>query len=1012
MPIELLMGPPASGKTYTCLKRIHEIHASGPRVLVPDSLQVSAFKRRLAGFPVTIRPEVSTFHDFSKSILERSAGGKLLIENPLVNQIIRHVIDRTDANNRLVYYAVIQETPGFTKVVAETFIQLEKNLVTPEYFEENALTVAQVEISRIYSEYRRFLDESGWVSPAGLLRIAAEILKTQPELSGGLPLLIIDGFDSFDKDQLYLIRTLEPLTGQMLITLPGAAEGQESLRFVNRRFTRSLKEIREAFGSSLRITSAENQVHLPEGISYVVRNVMNPEAAVCPADAPAVQTVAMIEAGSQEDEVREVLRRIKQWVLREGIALSSCAVFAPNLAGYAPVFRRLGREMGIPLNIGIREPLINAPAINALVNLLQLQVRGFRTRALMNCLRSPFFGSGLNPEQISQLDWISRQMRITGGRDQWEETWALLLKAEGESTDIDEDGDSIASLKKIPGSAELSGLRNGLNDFFDIVTPPPENSDEADWIRWLEQLLDEVHFSDQLDPDERLDFAALRECFQTILINDRLVKQEKIPYLKFLTNLTGILAGTERKYPAGNSSNAVFVGDIPWARGVRFQAVALTGFAEGLFPAAVAEDVVLDKEFKKRLGLPPSTNNDQSGLFIQALARSDRKLLISRPAMTDQGDAWEESLYWSAVRRLVPDGTVRRIRSSMRRPLSEAASLNELRFWEAMQSGKAGINSHETIPGPDQNPTAGWTTDCDHVNEKKYPVVRLADRTPEERIYSVSQLETCLNCPLRYFVSNILMLEPVPEPDLGLDPMQLGSLLHRILQRTFDGAADLSDTETLFARLDGACNRIFPKAPQMYRFRPSGLWPFEQQQLRKQLKKTVDELAKDSIGWRIQAVEARFGMNGKPCLTVETNGEALKFRGIIDRIDQNKAGNLRVIDYKLGSGHLASSDFYTGRRVQLFLYALAAADGLKLGPVEEGYYWAVLTAKSSSLKLSSFMVPGELDKTGSFRALITEKVSKFQNTLQEAVFPADPIDGKCPAYCSAAAWCGKFIKEY
>ena len=1001
------MGPSASGKTQTCLQRICEIHKSFPLtpvpVLVPDSLQVSAFKKKLINLPDMGGTEVSTFLHFSESVLKRSGSGKLLIENPLINQIIRYVIDRSDEKDRLVYYASILETPGFTKVVAETFIQLEKNLVTPEFFKENAVTVAQTEIFRIFTEYRRFLEESGWVTPAGLLCTVAVMLETQPKLAGNLPLLVIDGFDSFDKDQLRLIRALEPLTGQILITLPGAAGGQESLRFVNRRFTRSLKEIREVFGSSLSITSVEDQIHLPEGISYIVRNVMNPNAAVCPADRSTVEkSVAMIEAGSQEDEVREVLRRIKQWVLREGIPLTSCAVFAPNLAGYAPVYRRLGGEMGIPLNIGIREPLINAPAINALVNLLQLQVRGFRTRALMNCLRSPFFVSGLDPEQVSQVDWISHQMRITGGRDQWEETWVLLCKAEGESAGVDEDGDSIAGLRKIPDSAELSGLRNGLCIYFDVVTPPRESLDEADWVHWLERLLDKVHFSDQLDPDEASDLAALQECFRTILINDRLIKQGKIPYSKFLINLTGILTSSERQNPVGNSTNAVFVGDISWARGVRFQAVALTGFSEGLFPAAVAEDVVLDKVIKKQLGIPPIPNNDQSGLFIQALARSDRKLLISRPTMTDQGDTWEESLYWSAIRRLVPDGIVQRIRSSMRRPLSEAASLNELKFWAAMQGERAGMNSREPILVPDRN----------NGTEQKYPVVRLADRTAVKQIYSASQLETCLYCPLRYFVSNILMLEPVPEPDFGLDSMQLGSLLHRILQRTFESAEDLNDMEALFVRLDAACNRIFAKAPQMYRFRPSGLWPFEQQQLRRQLKKSVEELLKDSIGWNIKAVEARFGMDGMPCLTIEANGEALKFRGIIDRIDQNNAGNLRVIDYKIGSGHLASSDFYAGRRVQLFLYALAAADVLKLGPVEEGYYWAVLAAKSSSLKLSSFMVPDELDKTGSFRALITEKVTKFHNTLLDAVFPADPIDGTCPAYCSAAAWCGKYIREF
>ncbi len=70
-------------------------------------------------------------------------------------------------------------------------------------------------------------------------------------------------------------------------------------------------------------------------------------------------------------------------------------------------------------------------------------------------------------------------------------------------------------------------------------------------------------------------------------------------------------------------------------------------------------------------------------------------------------------------------------------------------------------------------------------------------------------------------------------------------------------------------------------------------------------------------------------------------------------------------------------DVFSGRRVQLFLYALAAADALKIGRIEEGFYWAILSAKASSLKLSGFMDPQEMDRTATFRALIMEKINSF-----------------------------------
>ena len=63
------------------------------------------------------------------------------------------------------------------------------------------------------------------------------------------------------------------------------------------------------------------------------------------------------------------------------------------------------------------EPLVDNPAIIALINLLDLSIFDFRRRSLIDVLRSPYFAvPGLDSSRVDLLDRISQSQRVTGGR--------------------------------------------------------------------------------------------------------------------------------------------------------------------------------------------------------------------------------------------------------------------------------------------------------------------------------------------------------------------------------------------------------------------------------------------------------------------------------------------------------------------------------------------------------------------------------------------------------------------
>ena len=133
----------------------------------------------------------------------------------------------------------------------------------------------------------------------------------------------------------------------------------------------------------------------------------------------------------------------------------------------------------------------------------------------------------------------------------------------------------------------------------------------------------------------------------------------------------------------------------------------------------------------------------------------------------------------------------------------------------------------------------------------------------------------------------------------------------------------------------------------------------------------------------------------------------MKIRGVIDRVDKNMSGDLRVVDYKTGGSHLGANDLKKGQRLQLPIYAMAAQDALKLGKAVDGIYWKILAAEAGSLKLAKFKTE---DGEGIEAAndVARKHLKRILNGIHLAAFPPKKPDGGCPSYCPAVQWCWRY----
>jgi ATP-dependent helicase/nuclease subunit B len=207
---------------------------------------------------------------------------------------------------------------------------------------------------------------------------------------------------------------------------------------------------------------------------------------------------------------------------------------------------------------------------------------------------------------------------------------------------------------------------------------------------------------------------------------------------------------------------------------------------------------------------------------------------------------------------------------------------------------------------------------------------------------SASRLEALGTCPLRYFFRYVLKIEPPEELeidlDVWLDPLALGTLLHKVLEgfmRELSSHNQLPvyrrDETRLLEMLDEAISVERKRAPP-----PSeDAFRKQHQQLQTMVRIFLREEEEywQKTGRRSLYLEVLIGMELKEAATDLDTAEAVQVRlpggkhlrvcGRIDRVERTSDGTaFSIWDYKSGSSwkYTKEPPFWQGRVVQHALY--------------------------------------------------------------------------------------------
>jgi ATP-dependent helicase/DNAse subunit B len=1036
--VELLVGEPGS---------------IGPRwAVLPDRTQVTAFRRRIAAAGGALGVSVGTFGDLFQEILARAGRPVAVTPEPARQRLLRLALRSLEAEGQLPFYQPILHTPGFLQVVGEAIAEMKRSRAEPEAVAALARSLdrgaALGEMAAIYAEFEARLRAIPWTDREGLNRLAIEALRQHPGLLADMPLIAVDGFDSLEVAQVEALAALAGQVGRLVVALPGTRAME---RPAYRRFAKALEQLRRALPKAEmeELASPGGQAAEEAPGRRLPLSLVRLEAALFEREAEPFDpqgAIELIEARSPAEEAREAVRWVKARLVRDLLGPEDCAVIAPDAGRYGPLLRRAAAEFGLRLRFTHGQPLIQAPAISALLDLLELSRSNWSRRLTLQAVRSPYFdlaSFGFGPGDALALDAASHAGQVVEGLDQWEEALTRLRQAEPDpAAERLEEALPTFSPPTGEAAARLLAAIQALAKRLAPVRPKTT----ARWAEWLEDLLDELDFPErtaagasgaQADREPPA-FEQLRETLRALVMGEIVGGERKLNYGEFLDELGSAIEAASYRERLADGPAVNVLGPLE-AHGGRYRAVVVMGLSEGLLPVVEREDPFLDEGIRAALGLESRLGREQPGLFYQAVTRADARLLLTRPYLADDGEAWEASPFWRAVERILTKPP-RRIRPEAPRPLQEAGSPQELLFWGVRRGGMPAsllephharwaelqhsrdvlaARSRPEAEGPYEGGLAGLAE-------------ALAERFNADHLWSPSRLETYGTCPHMFFTSHLLGLELREPPEPGLNPAQLGSVLHEALDAAYGAAENPAEAESVLQALDQVLDPILDSAPQRHGFRPTPLWAIERAQHAESLRQTVRALAAQGGEWVPIGLELAFGMKSQPPLELELDGHIVRVRGVVDRLDRRPDGGLRVIDYKTGRTRLNSAELNEGRRIQLPLYALAAQEALGLGQVVDGFYWAILAAERGALRLSNYRAPEESGRGGAgpetdvgsgaagaggpapaagpaaAYATARAHVRRAVEGIRAGRFPPIPPPAGCPDYCPAAAWCWRF----
>jgi len=763
-------------------------------------------------------------------------------------------------------------------------------------------------------------------------------------------------------------------------------------------------------------------------------------------------SLTIIECQNIFDEVRYITKLVKYLNICEKIPLSQIAIVARKPEDYAGLFFNSFRAENIPVNITHRKSISQSVLVRNILLIFKLIEGNFSYEQLQLLFESKYIRLE-NIDSSNFLDLI-RILKLRNNRLNFEndfiknraETFLSYLKL-NLSTNLDKYTRKDFEIRQQKLEKFLSDLFQ-IQSKFALFSKKIEIKDLNKYIYKLIQqfgIIDSIilqieNIQSNKHKYNSIEYNDLLEAIEAE--NDALDTFVKlVESLSHTLPLLGInsitirdlldrleIASSSEKYQIREKENfGVTVTSIDQIRLLPFQVKILCGAIDGSLPLAYNVEKFLGKELmdakyehyrsekvlfyqflediswqkyhsRKFITYPKITSNTLNTIspLLDALIRNstlkeDKKIINS----VDDND-------------ILPINRVVISTSDYIKHLSLGIEFNNKAKYEEVLL----LRSNFVIP---QNVAQIIKLNTNHK------------KNVTEKHYAISDFENYARCPYFYYLKKILKIEFVKEKEIKLEPVEIGSIIHKILFEFF------TDLQRESEKIDGKFQIINLSNENLNQYRKKLLQiaqnelnnplydhPFVKMHTNKFLSsiKSINPL----LFWIEKDIENQSNTNLRPTffeypITIELENpsnasEKITYSLKIDRIDieeiKTNEYNFSVVDYKINPNAVKDKDILEFKSFQIPLYLISVMEhfrknNIKFNPLYGQYYFILKYDKFEEKILNSQDKRKLIDIIEAIN-LSKSKTFEIKNSIVNGIFGITTDEKNC-RNCDMEAIC-------
>ncbi len=651
-------------------------------------------------------------------------------------------------------------------------------------------------------------------------------------------------------------------------------------------------------------------------------------------------------------EITKVARLIKQKVIN-GAYYNDFSVCAEDISGYELTIRRIFADYEIPAFYDSSRDLGKHPITRLVCSYLDLARRNFDISDLFAFVKNPLFCPNKALSDGFENYCVSHSLN--------RRTIKTPFKVEVEEDKENADKESLTieyeNLRAL--AVEVVDYLSGAKTFLAVCEKINEMLARINAFNNLNLLSDGLTSANRNDLRTYNDQA--EEKFNMVMSDAMALLGDQELTLAEVKSviLSGMTACKVSGIPEYN--DCVFVGDFRAVRYTQSKTLFAVGLTDGVPFSKIDSALLCDRDIAKMekasVLVEPKikeVNRREREVACMAISAFTDELYLSYPCVTADGSEGKSSeilKHVTAIFGIKPQICGKNLRTEedfrlggylsrksaiklFAEEVSNYKENNESDFDLAAAYYKAVCDQADGEIAGDiltaLNAEVGYYTDgVDYANGK----------------LSATAIEGYFECPYANFLKRGLKLEERKEADIKAN--DLGTMVHAVGEKFVDKVKwDASEIDAQLLASEIFDEVVAGEEYLRYQASEGGKRAFEL--IKKESLRFCMNLFNAGKHSKLKPkfIEVYFGGQKYPAITVNTKKGEMKITGKVDRIDGDDK-HMSVIDYKTGNVDKGEVDLnlYTGKKLQLFLYAKAFSD--KYIPVG-AYYFPVSNEYSES----------------------------------------------------------------